>query len=82
MISAAYAEVSIQNVLIGAAFTQNQRASRVFIDDRVGSMATHIVEGLNSSVFPQDEDNGEAGNVKAKIISGFVETSSVHYQNP
>jgi hypothetical protein len=45
-------------------------------------MAAHIVECLDSFIFPQDDDDGEASNIKSKVIPGFAETGSVHGQYP
>lgn len=52
----------IAPAMISAA--ENSRGATLFAGDRIGAVATHIVECADLVVFPPNQEDGEAGDIK------------------
>ena len=57
--------------------TQNQRASLVFVDNRIRAMSTHVMECLDCAVFALDEDYWEPCESDAEVVAWFLEAGFV-----
>jgi len=87
MISAPYSPsaspTSIHPInLRGTERTKDSRTPRIFGDNGVSAMSTHIMKSLHSAIFSHYKDEWDACGFELEIIAGFMETGYVEREDP